>query len=310
MPVKKKFVYAAAVIAAIIIILPLPFVRRDIPLDTLKLKYANDQSRFMTIDGMPVHYRDEGKGFPVVLVHGTSSSLHTWDGWTAELVKKYRVIRMDLPAFGLTGPNASGDYTVRAYVKFLDEFLSKLELGKFHIAGNSLGGLICWNYALTHPGKVDRMILVDSAGYPVAKVPALFRMLNIAPLSFIGRCITPRFLVEKNLREVYGDDSKITEALIDRYYDMALREGNRRALIDRVRTPRDYDETLTKLGTIQSPTLIMWGSDDYWIPLDNARNFNRDIPGSKLVVYEGVGHVPMEEIPEKTVSDAIRFLGK
>ena len=307
---KKSVAYTLAAVAALIIITPLPFVRFDIPLETMKKKYADGSSRFMSLDGMPVHYRDEGKGYPVVLVHGTSSSLHTWDGWTRELAKKYRVIRMDIPAFGLTGPSSNGDYTIGAYVKFLDAFLSKLELRKFHIAGNSLGGLIAWNYALAHPGKVDRLVLVDAAGYPHMKIPGLFRLMKIAPVAFIGKHITPRFLVTRNLREVYGDDSKITDALIDRYYEMALREGNRRAFIDRVRTPRDFDENLKKLGTITSPTLVMWGKDDLWIPVENAYNFTRDIPGSKLVVYDGVGHVPMEEIPERSVSDAMEFLGK
>ncbi len=304
---KKRIKYISIAILTIIAIIPFAFYRFDIPVETLKARYGRPPSQFMDLGGMSVHYRDEGKGVPIVLVHGTSSSLHTWDGWTKELVKKFRVIRMDLPAFGLTGPNASGDYTIKAYVEFLEEFLSKVGVPRFHLAGNSLGGEIAWNYALAHPRKVDRLILVDAAGYPVKKAPALFRMMKFGPVAFFARHITPEFVVVKNLREVYGDDSKINRELIDRYYSLTLREGNRGAFIARVRTPRTT-ENLSKLGRIASPTLVLWGEADLWIPVENGRKFARDIPGAKLVIYKGAGHVPMEEIPELSVRDALDFL--
>ncbi len=304
----KIIKYSLSILLALLCIIFLTMIRFDIPPETLNARYANENSKFLEIDGMQVHYRDEGSGYPIVLVHGTSASLHTWDGWTAELSKKHRVIRMDIPAFGLTGPARDGDYTVTAYVQFLDAFLSKLELRSFHIAGNSLGGLIAWNYTLSHPQKVKKLILIDSAGYPSRNIPGIFRLVKIAPFAFIGRFITPRIFIEKNLREVYGDDKKITNQLIDRYYNMALRRGNRQAFIDRVRTPRDYEAFIGEIGKINVPTLIMWGRDDLWIPLEDAHRFNREIPGSRLVVYDGVGHVPMEEIPEKTADDAMVFL--
>ena len=122
----KKYKIVIALIVAIVIIGNGVYL--DISLEELKKKYANKDSKFINIDGLNVHYRDEGQGFPIVLIHGTAASLHTWDDWTKELSKSYRVIRMDIPAFGLTGPNESSDYSIPFYTKFVDSFLNKIEI--------------------------------------------------------------------------------------------------------------------------------------------------------------------------------------
>ena len=186
---------------------------------------------------MQVHYRDEGKGFPIVLVHGTAASLHTWDAWTHELKKTNRVIRMDLPAFGITGPNKDADYSIEAYTTFLHSFLEKLQLKKFHIAGNSLGGNIAWNYTADYPENVEKLILVDASGLPTNKEqPAIFKMAKTPVLSSLFLYVTPKFLIKKNIDEVYADNSKVTDELVTRYHKMALRVGNRKAFVDRAKT--------------------------------------------------------------------------
>ncbi len=306
----KKIARIAGIIISIIIISVLMLVRFDIPPEELKARFAPPPSQFLTLGEQSVHYRDEGKGFPIVLIHGTSSSLHTWDGWSKELTTHYRVIRMDIPAFGLTGPTKERDYSPEAYVKFLDAFLRALRVTKFHLAGNSLGGLIAWNYALQYPKKVEKLVLIDAAGYPFRNMPLIFRLTKIAPFAFLGRYITPRVLITRNLREVYGDDTKITEELIDRYYLLTLRKGNRQAFIDRVHAHRDSASDVARIKKIAVPTLILWGREDPWIPLEYGNRFRQDIQNSTLIVYDGIGHVPMEEIPEKTVKDVMEFLKK
>lgn len=306
----KKTALIIGIAISIILLALLSLVRFDIPVEALKAPYAPPPSKFLELNGLSVHYRDEGKGFPVVLIHGTSSSLHTWDAWTKALTQHYRVIRMDIPAFGLTGPSRERDYSPEAYVKFLEDFLRALNVSKFHLAGNSLGGLIAWNYALAYPHKVEKLVLIDAAGYPFRKMPLIFRLTKIAPFAFLGKYATPRFLITKNLREVYGDDSKITDELIDRYYHLTLREGNRQAFIDRVHAHRDSASDAERIKKIAQPTLILWGKEDIWIPLEYGHRFKQDIAHSTMIVYEGVGHVPMEEIPEKTVKDVMEFLRK
>lgn len=283
----------------------------DISVEDLKNEFTNEHSQFIEIDEVNVHYRDEGEGFPIVLIHGTAASLHTWDAWTDELIKTNRVIRMDLPAFGITGPNKNADYSIEAYTTFLHSFLEKLKLEKFHLAGNSLGGNIAWNYTADYPSKVEKLILVDASGLPTNKSqPAIFKMAKTPILNSLFLYITPRFLIKKNIEEVYEDDSKITDELINRYHKMALRVGNRKAFIDRAKTDFKLDTqvNLEKLKSIQTPTLLIWGAKDLWIPLANGIRMNEILVNSKLEVLENSGHVPMEENPIESLKLMNDFL--
>ena len=123
----KRSLYILTGVLIFLIIIAAIYTRFDIPVEKLIGKYANKESKFIEIDGMKVHYRDEGKGIPVILLHGTAASLHTWDDWTSELKKSYRVIRLDLPAFGLTGPHPQRKYDIQTYVSFLHHFLQKIK---------------------------------------------------------------------------------------------------------------------------------------------------------------------------------------
>jgi pimeloyl-ACP methyl ester carboxylesterase len=305
---RKYFFY---VILIVIILLIKGAVYADISADDLKKEYANEHSKFIEIDEMQVHYRDEGKGVPIVLVHGTASSLHTWDAWTKELTKNYRVIRMDLPAFGITGPNKNADYSIKAYTAFLDQFLTKINVDSFYLVGNSLGGNIAWNYTAEHPKKIEKLILVDASGLPTNKPqPAIFKMAKTPVLSSLFLYVTPKFFIKKNMKEVYGDKSKLTDSLVTRYHKMALRVGNRQAFIDRAKIDFKLGAKVNvdKLKSIQTPTLLIWGAKDTWIPLDNGKRMDRILPNSKLVVLENSGHVPMEENPTESVEILKDFL--
>jgi pimeloyl-ACP methyl ester carboxylesterase len=305
----RKFFYFLLGLLVLLLIPILIYTRFDIPVETLKAKYTNAESEFVEIDGMPVHYRDEGKGMPLVLIHGTSSSLHTWEPWTQELKKNFRIIRLDLPAFGLTGPHPKRDYKIATYVQFLHKFLQKLNIDSCYMAGNSLGGLITWEYALAYPQEVKKMILLDASGYPSTRPrPWVFRLASVPVLNQIVRYVTPKFFFKNNLEQVYADDSKISENLITRYFDLNLREGNRQAFIDRSQTIGESN--WRKINQIKTPTLILWGKEDTWTPLSFAEKFKADLPNAELKIYDKVGHIPMEEQPELTVKDAQAFLLK
>lgn len=305
----KKFLWALAVIFGIIVILVGSQVRFGVPVSQLKKQYANDDSKFIQVMGMHVHYRDQGEGPVVVLVHGTSSSLHTWNAWTDSLKQNFRVIRMDLPGFGLTGPNPAGDYSMAGYDHFLHAFLDSLGVGKISLAGNSLGGNIAWSYALDYPDQVEKLVLIDASGYPrKTKLPFVFRLARIPVLNKIITLVTPKFLVRKSLEEVYYDDSKITDSLVTRYYKMSLRKGNRQALVQRIQQSARDSSQYKRIPEIKMPVLIMWGHQDQWLPLGDAYRFQGDLPQAQLVVFDKAGHVPMEEIPDRTVRVAEHFL--
>lgn len=292
----------------IILMLLLIFRTPDVSVDSLKRQYTDSNSHFMSVDGLEVHYKDEGSGTPIILLHGTSASLHTWDGWTKELTKNnYRVIRMDLPAFGITGANKDNLYDLPSYSKFLTDFVNQLELDKFILAGNSLGGSISWHYTSSNPEKVQKLILLDPAGFPSKKErPLVFELAEIPILNQILKHITPKSLIKDNLDQVYFDDSKVTENLVDRYHQMILRKGSRAAFIERAKLEgQDYTELLY---TIKSPTLIIWGEDDLWIPVEDGFKFKERMANSSLVIMKETGHVPMEEKPLESVALALNFL--
>ena len=299
---KKRFFYG---IIIILLVLIYSGSYADISVEDLKKEYANEHSKFIEIDGMQVHYREEGKGFPIVLIHGTAASLHTWNDWTKELTKTNRIIRMDLPAFGLTGPNKNADYSIKSYTNFLYQFLSKIKVDKFHLIGNSLGGNIAWNYAAEYPEKIEKLILVDASGLPTNKPqPWIFKLAKTPIINSMFLYITPKFIVRKNMEQVYADKEKISNSLITRYYKMALRVGNREAFIDRAKIDFKLGAkaNLEKLKSIQTSTLLIWGAKDNWIPLDNGKRMDSIMQNSKLEVLENSGHVPMEENPEESLT--------
>ena len=284
----------------------------DVSVEMLKARWALSPSRFLSIDGMQVHLRDEGPrddSVPIVLLHGTSSSLHTWDGWTDSLKGTRRVIRFDLPGFGLTGPAPDGDYRMEANIRFVTHVLDTLGARRVVLAGNSLGGWIAWRVAIVRPELVQRLILVDAAGYPFESqsVPIGFRLAQIPVLNKLVQRILPRSVVEGSVRNVFGDPARVIPGLVDRYYDMARREGNRAALVARFAQARADPDTAA-IRTITQPTLILWGGRDQLIPPDNAARFGRDIRGSRVVMFDGLGHVPHEEDPAATLAAVRRFL--
>ncbi len=283
----------------------------DKSVEQLSVRWAQAPSQFLAVNGMQVHVRDEGPRndpMPIVLLHGTSASLHTWDGWTHSLMGQRRVIRFDLPGFGLTGPDPQNDYSMAAYVRFVGAVMDTLGVKNFVLVGNSLGGQIAWETAAAIPRRVSKLVLIDAAGYSFKpkSVPLGFWLARTPGLREVMGQVLPRGVVRSSLRNVYGDPSRVTPELVDRYYDMALRAGNRQALGKRFEQPLSSDEATIK--TLKLPTLILWGAKDRLIPPQNAQRFEADIAGSRLVVFADLGHVPHEEDAQRTVDAFKVFL--
>lgn len=303
---KNKFIRILLYCFAGILLTGKFIVSPDKTFEELAPKYAKAPSQFMTINGMKVHYRDEGEGTPIVLIHGTGASLHTWNDWAKDLIKDHRVIRLDLPAYGLTGKDPQKRYSAKDYVDLLDAFLTALAVEKFHLAGNSLGGLISWLYASYHPEKVDKLVLLDPSGFPFKNTPMVIQLAKTPILNNFIRYVTPRSFIEKNLKEVYYDPSLIKAITIDRYHDLTQFEGNREAFIDRAYIEReDYTD---RLSLIQAPTLILWGENDAWIPVSDAPKFKEAIQNAQVVIMPQTGHVPMEERPKKSLGIVMDFI--
>jgi pimeloyl-ACP methyl ester carboxylesterase len=289
----------------------------DRSVESLVARWAPPPSDFMIVKGQLVHYRDEGpRGdpVPIVLLHGLGASLHTWQGWAATLRPTRRVITFDLPGSGLTGP-FTGQYAGQEYsgdndARFVLDVLGALHVERFVVGGNSLGGEVAWRLAGLAPQRVDRLILVDASGYDFVprRLPLAFQFARLPVLGWLGEFLTPRALVEGTVDDVYGDPAKVTSDLVDRYFELTLREGNRRALTRRLRTAPG-DLAPGRIRELRVPTLVLWGARDHLIPVATAQRYAQDIPGSRLVVFPGLGHVPQEEDPAQTVAPVLAFLG-
>ncbi|MGB0366054.1 MAG: alpha/beta fold hydrolase [Flavobacteriaceae bacterium] len=303
---KNKFVKGVIIFLVGVLLIGKYIVSPDKTLEELAPKYAAAPSQFMALNGIKIHYRDEGAGTPIVLIHGTGASLHTWEDWTKDLIEDYRVIRLDLPAYGLTGQDPQKRYSSKDYVDLLDTFLTKLKVEKFHLAGNSLGGLISWLYASYHPEKVDKLVLLDPSGFPFKSTPMVIKMAKTPVLNYFIRYVTPRSFIEKNIKEVYYDHTLIKASTIDRYHDLIRFEGNREAFIDRAYIEReDYRD---RLSLIKATTLILWGENDAWIPVSDAPKFKAAIDNAQVVIMPKTGHVPMEERPKESLAIVAAFL--
>lgn len=296
---------------SLVFIFILVVAEADLTLEEMKPKYVNAESEFMPLMGMNVHYRDEGNSndsIPILLIHGMSSSLHTFDSVAIDLKKNHRVISLDLPAFGLTGPNQENKYSLDYYANFLDQFRQRLKINKWSLAGNSLGGAIAWNYAVHYPNQVNRLILIDAAGYPKLneKGSLGFKIASTPVLNKIMLYVTPKALVRESLKSIYYNQKIVTDAQVERFHDVAIREGNRAAVLSIFNggLKADYEN----IRKVKAPTLILWGDKDNLIDVENATLFQKDIPNSKVVIFKNVGHVPMEEVPHQVSKEIASFL--
>lgn len=285
------------------------------PLEMLA-KYGGPQSRFAAgPNGMKIHFRDQGNpdGTPIILVHGTSASLHAWEPLVERLGGEFRIITYDQPGHGLTGEEPGDDYSAAGMMRALGAVAEAAGLEHFVLGGNSMGGWVSWRYTLAHPDRVDALILIDAAGAPLREgeeAPPLnlgFRLARSAPGRFLLRHFMPRDLIETSIRQTVVDQSLVTDAYIDRYWELLRLPANRRAAPFLFTADRE-PEIAGRLPEITAPTLIIWGADDRLIYASAAQTFNERITHSSVSIYDNVGHLPMEEAPDRTADDIRRFV--
>jgi pimeloyl-ACP methyl ester carboxylesterase len=283
---------------------------RDIPAAELEKKYANAESKFVTLDGVRMHYRDEGpREAPVVmLIHAHFDSLLMWDPWVEALKDKYRVVRFDFTSHGLTGVDPSGDYSLKRTVDLVEMFANNLGLTKFSMAGTSMGGTISIHYATRHPDQVEKLILL-SPGALNTRIRGRDTPPPLPPGIDLLQIITPKMMFEGLLKNGFGDDSKVTDQLITQWWELMRLEGQRKAEITRNRQYISGDVD-AKIRTLIQPTLIMWGEANPVVPVDQGRQLVDLMTAAKsvkFIAYPGVGHMAVHEAPELTSKDARAF---
>lgn len=280
--------------------------------------YAPDKSRlaleaaypgeYRTVGGLRIRLRDTGpRDRPaVILLHGFGASLDTWEPWARALSARFRVIRLDLPGFGLTGADPTGDYTDARAMALLIGLMDQLGIERASLIGNSLGGRIAWNFAATHPGRVRSLVLIApdgfaSPGFDYDRAPALPIMMRALPY------VAPRGMLKANLGTGYGDPAALSDATLTRYRDMLIAPGVRRAMLARM-AQTILRDPIPMLGRITAPTLLVWGEKDGMIPISNAADYLRHVPDAKLLRLPTLGHLPFEEDPVESLPAVQQFL--
>lgn len=291
--------------------------RPDIPFDTLEATYAAPDSQFLVLEGgEKVHYRDTGPAdAPVlVLVHGFSASLHTWDAWVRLLDDEFRVVMLDLPGHGLTRGFQTDEIGIETFVETVDRLTASLSLDPFTLVGSSMGGNTAWNYTLAHPEKVDALVLVGASGWPRTAEdsrdrPFALSLLDNSLARSLVKDLDMTAMFRSGLEDSFSDDSLVTDTMVERYVALSRAPGHREALL-RLMAEGDArgDATRAMLAAIEQPTLILQGREDRLVPPRFADAFAEAIPQSQKIVYDGVGHLPHEEIPRRSLSDLRAFL--
>lgn len=290
----------------------------DVPREVLIQKYGQKPSQFVDLpSGATAHFRDQGnRDAPaVILLHGSNASLHTWEPWVREIGQQLRVITVDLPGHGLTGPTPKADYTLDGMGAFVDEFATQMGLTAFALAGSSMGGAVAVKYAQSKPWRVTALVLVDSGGIalPGMEPPLAVRIASTPVLNNVLRAFPTRGIYETGLKASFVDQSLVTKDMVDRYWDLNRGPGVRDATFKRFSTPwsdlvAEAQKIEAALPAMTTRTLILWGRDDKVVPLAAGEVFAAKIPGAQLIVYDKVGHIPQEEVPAKSAADAAAFL--
>ena len=271
--------------------------------------YSRPGTARLMVQQQPVFVQDSGpRDAPaILLLHGFGASLQAWDDWAPALEKNLRVLRIDIPGFGLSGPAVNQDYSDAADVARVIAVMDQLGVQQVIVAGHSMGGRIAWNLAAAHPERVSKLVLISPDGFPdpnaksdkTYEVPAL---LGLLPYSL------PKWALRMGgVAPAFADDSQLTPQMMQRYHDMMLAPGVRTALLDRMRQTRNSDP-VSRLQSIKAPTLLLWGEKDAFIPVSNAQDYLKAMPQAKLVTLPDVGHVLHEEAPQASVQAVLDFL--
>jgi len=286
-----KWTFARTVVALAVIAAP------------VSAQQASDHQ--IQIFGQKIHYVEAGSGPNVILLHGLGGDATNWAQTVPALAPRYHVLVPDQIGFGQSDKPLI-NYRISTLVDFLDEFCNQLGIKKASVVGNSLGGWTAMAFTLAHADKVDRLVLVDSAGYSNARLggerPNRDALLALEPSTLEGS--------RQLLKLIFYNQQRITDESVRQFLATKLQKNDSYTVdrfIDSI--VRRDDVVDGKLGAIKAPTLIVWGREDALIRLPTAKALGEDIAGSKTVILDECGHVPQMECAVPFNQALLNFLG-
>jgi pimeloyl-ACP methyl ester carboxylesterase len=267
-----------------------------------------DDSRFLDVDGVRVHFQEKGSGPALVLLHGNNSSTYTWKDVFDELAARHRVVAVDLKGFGFTS-KPEGDYRVEVQAALVVRLMDALKIERAVLCGSSFGGGVALAVAIDHPERVRALVLVDSAAFTDHRGSTLAPSFVKWP--YVGAAVSALALmsdsiVRDGLKQSFHDDSKVTDERVAAYYLPLTTRGGQYAA-RRVREQRHFGRVEQLLQQVTQPALIIWGAEDEAIILEDGKRLQSRLSNSRLVVFDSCGHLPQEEMPERFTGEVLAF---
>jgi len=264
--------------------------------------------RYIEIAGNRIRYICQGKGEPVLMIHGACSSLHTWQKNFSALAQYYQVFALDLPGFGFSD-KPRVNYTPLFFADTVNLFIDRLRLKKVHLIGSSIGASISALVTLDYPEKVESLILIDPRVYPKKPKNTISRIIATPFIgSILLKTLRNQASVRLSLNDYYFDKTLITPALIEEYLAPLKSKGGTQSVYSTFRN-LDYRHIFAaRAGQIQQPTLVIWGEHDQLFPVSHGEKLVADIPQAKLIVIPQAGHLPHEERPELVNNHMLSFM--
>ncbi len=311
---KRLFVVLCVVIGLVVVGLGIHWAVWEL-VPTVPGRDLVSYGTFANVDGMQVHMEHEGTGTPVILIHGYTSTLYTWRSNMPELAKHFSVWSLDLPGFGYSDKPKEFDYSLAGYADFMVKFMDAMGIKKAILVGNSMGGGVAMESYFKYPDRVEKLVLIDSMGYPENEGFILFTLMKYPVIGEVLMSFNYRWVIKDSLTSgIYYNNAFVTDDVVDSYYNVYKTENGRKAPLWVGRHIDDAkDLNSDKIKTIKAPTLVIWGEEDTLIPVSHAQYFKRDIPGAEVQIIAEAGHLPHEEHPDvvnKLISDFITGAGK
>jgi pimeloyl-ACP methyl ester carboxylesterase len=296
---RRSFMAAAAL--ALIAAAPVAVADRA----TLAARWAEPASRFAVVDGVRLHYVLEGKGSPVVLLNASYMGLQAWRPVAERLAARHRVLRLDFPISGLSGPEPDGRYSIDRHIELLDALTRRLGLDRFALVGTSSGGIVAFRYAGQAPARVSRLVLIGTAGLPRTATTDPLRGRRASD----GAGPQPRDVWQANLAANFGAPERLPAWLVDLAYDLNRREGLASESASFLKTFRTGDPR-RELARVTAPTLILWGEANATVSPLEADVVEHWMTAAPTLTrkYPGIGHYPYVEAPGRVAADLEAFL--
>ncbi|MBI3288582.1 MAG: alpha/beta fold hydrolase [Elusimicrobia bacterium] len=265
--------------------------------------------KILKVAGLKTHLLRQGKGEPVILLHGLGASSYSWRFALPALSDRYEVFAPDLPGFGRSEKPRDFDYSLHGLHTWILKFMDHFGLKSARFVGNSMGGVLALWTAMEAPQRVERMALLGTPAY-VENRPRVLWPLSWPVIGRLYEWALGETVVRFISKSTFVDQSKVNDELVTEY-GLALRTAaGRRAMAQFVRCaiPSDHRERIKRYRDVRHPVLVLVGDHDHMVGRMGGERLVKDLPNARFCFLDRCGHAPQEDAPERVNAELLLFL--